>query len=100
MPARRPKISDASGWELALGMDNDMYKFVEIHAPTGLTVERPESEWRFSYVGAEIALRNWFKIVVPGRRDKYFYGEMAWSDAQRYARDEDWELERAANGWS
>ena len=100
MPARKPKISDAEGWTKAIGMNNDTYRFVEIYIPTGLTVSNTSNEWRFSYVNEEIVLRNWFKVVVPGRRDKYFYGERAYSEAMNYASDEDWELERAANGWS
>lgn len=98
----KPRIADAAGWDLAIGMDNDLLKFVEIHSPTGLTVDDSVTmrEKRFSYVPASLVERSWYKVIVPGRRDKYFYGETAWSDAQRYARDEDWQLERAANGWS
>ena len=29
----------------------------------------------------------YFKVEVQGQRSKYFYGEMAWADYQRYASD-------------
>jgi hypothetical protein len=31
----------------------------------------------------------WFKVVPAGGKVKYFYGESAWSDAQRMASDLD-----------
>lgn len=31
-----------------------------------------------------------YKVFGPGVRVKYFYGECAWSDATRFARDIDW----------
>lgn len=82
----KPRISDAAGWEMALGFGN--FSHVQVLAPTGLAPGvSPTVEKRFSYVPETIALRNWFKVVVPGKRDKYFYGETAHSDAQRYALD-------------
>lgn len=30
---------------------------------------------------------NYYKVVVPGQRPKYFYGELAYADFQRYASD-------------
>jgi hypothetical protein len=30
----------------------------------------------------------YIKVVVPNKRPKYFWGETAWSDYQRYAYDE------------
>jgi hypothetical protein len=30
---------------------------------------------------------DYYKVVVPGKRPKYFYGELAWADYQRYASD-------------
>lgn len=29
-----------------------------------------------------------YKVVVPGKRPAYFYGETAWQDARRYAGDQ------------
>ena len=29
-----------------------------------------------------------FKVAVPGQRPRYFYGESAWQDSARYARDQ------------
>ena len=30
---------------------------------------------------------DFYKVVVHGQRPKYFFGESAWSDTQRYALD-------------
>ena len=97
---RKPKISDASGWE---EWDyGNKYKFVKIFVPTGLTVSDAvtRSEKRFSYVPADMVLRNWYKVSARGHRDKYFYGEMAYQESRNYARDLDWDIEKAENGWS
>jgi hypothetical protein len=95
--ARKPKISDAAGWtEVRNNYDN-----VIIEEPTGLTVTDSvtRNEKRFSYVSADIALRNWFRLRAEGHRDKYFYGETAWSDVVREAHDLDWQIEKEKNGW-
>lgn len=37
-----------------------------------------------------------YRVSVPGKRVKYFYGENAWSDARRFAADIDfaaWSIE-------
>lgn len=82
----KPRISDATGWEMALGFGN--FTYTQIFAPTGLAPGvDPRAEKRFSYVPEAVALRNWFRVVAPGRRDKYFYGELAHMDAHRYALD-------------
>lgn len=30
---------------------------------------------------------DYYKVCVPGKRPKYFYGELAYADFQRYATD-------------
>lgn len=96
-----PLVSDAADWELADYMNNEILQFAEILSPTELTVDDSVTmrEKRFSYVPAQMVQRNWFKVTVPGRRNKYFYGETARSEAQRYARVEDYHLEAAMRGW-
>ena len=37
--------------------------------------------------------QDFFKVTVDGSRPKYFFGETAWMDAQRYA------LDSMPNGW-
>jgi hypothetical protein len=76
----KPKVADAKGWDLAIGMNNEFYEFVEIHSPT---------EMADSWTGGNFARDSWYKVIVPGKRPKYFFGETAWMDAQRYAGDED-----------
>jgi hypothetical protein len=93
---RTPRISDAAGWEETYGSD---YEHVTIEAPTGLTVGNTEEKWRFSNVPEAVVLRNWFRLVAPGHRTRYFYGETAQSDVRREARDLDWEIEREAHNW-
>ncbi len=96
--ARKPKISDAAGWT---EIESD-YPNVIIEEPTALTVSDSvtRNEKRFSYVSADIALRNWFRLRAPGRKTKYFYGETAWSDVAREASDIDWEIRAEQNGWN
>ncbi len=92
----KPKISDAEGW---IRICEDNFEIVEIYVPSGLTISAPQSEKRFSYVSAEVALRNWYKLSAEGRRDQYFYGETAYQETMNAARDLDWEIEKERYGW-
>ena len=80
----KPRIADAAGW---VQVNEDHYNAAKMYVPTELTVAHPEREKRFSYVNADCVLRNWFKVEIEGQRDQYFYGETAWMDAERAARD-------------
>ena len=92
----KPKISDAAGWEET--HFSQQYKYVVVSRPTGLTIANPQYEKRFSFVGAEIALRNWYKVSRDATRDKYFYGERAYDEARNYAHDLECKLELDING--
>jgi len=81
----KPKISDAEGW---IRICEDNFDLVEIYVPSGVIDSAPAG-----------ALRNWYKVSVDGRRDKYFYGETAYQDAMREARDAQREIERERYGW-
>lgn len=98
--ARKPKVSDAAGWTETYKSENE-YANVVVEEPTGLTVTDSETmtEKRFSYVSADMVLRNWFRLRAPGHRTKYFYGETAWSDVAREANELDWQIEKDKNGW-
>lgn len=39
------------------------------------------------YVGTAVFEDDYFKVITSDKKTKYFYGEMAWSDAERYAYD-------------
>lgn len=39
------------------------------------------------YVGTAVFDDDYFKVVTSDKKTKLFYGEMAWSDAERYAYD-------------
>jgi hypothetical protein len=95
--ARKPKVSDAAGWtEVQKGYNN-----VIIEEPTALTVTDSvtKTEKRFSYVSAEVALRNWFRLRAEGHKTKYFYGETAWSEVANAAHELDWQITKEKNGW-
>lgn len=51
--------------------------------------------WRNQQADVYAALEDdaYFKIVIFGQRPKYFYGESAWSDTQRYVADETGDLQ-------
>lgn len=79
-----PRISDATGWEPF----EDAGRGVMIHYPIDVVDGiDTQCERRFSYVRKHIALSNWYRVTAPERKDKYFYGETALSDARRYASD-------------
>ena len=61
---RRPSVRDVGSWTLHEN-SNDTAKV---------------------YV-ADIEYGFFYKVEVPGKRPKYFYGETAWQDARRYADD-------------
>lgn len=89
--ARKPKISDASGWEKPFWIDK--FKHVVVEIPTGLTVSNPESLKRFSYVNERIVLNNWFRLIVPNERTKYYYGENAYNEVMADADRIDLQIE-------
>jgi len=91
----KPKISDAAGWEET--HFSQQYKYVVVSRPTGLTIANPQYEKRFSFVGAEIALRNWYKVSRDATRDKYFYGERAFDEARNYADFLERDMEKELN---
>lgn len=71
---RRPSVKDVNSWTLHEN-SNDTAKV---------------------YV-ADIEYGFFYKVEVPGKRPKYFYGETAWQDAARYAGDQHrWEY---SGGW-
>jgi hypothetical protein len=39
--------------------------------------------------GTAVFSEDYWKVTLEGQRPKYFYGESAWSDAQRMASDVD-----------
>lgn len=80
----KPRISDATGWEPF----EQWTEGVMIHYPIDIVAGvDTRAERRFSYVRKTIALSNWYKVTAPDKRDAYFYGERALSDARRYAND-------------
>lgn len=54
--------------------------------------------WRNSQLDVYVAKQDdaYFKITMFGKKPKYFYGESAWSDVQRYVVDETGDMK----GWS
>jgi len=54
-------------------------------------------EWEIAYeselvrveVGTAVFDADYWKVVPTGKRATYFYGESAWSNSQRFARDID-----------
>jgi hypothetical protein len=54
-------------------------------------------EWTIAYDSDLVVVENgtavfsedYWKVTLEGQRPKYFYGESAWSDAQRMASDVD-----------
>ena len=97
--ARKPKVSDASGWEKPFWIDE--FNYVTIEVPTGLTVDNPESLKRFSYVNERIALDNWFRLKAPNIKTKYYYGETAYNQVIADARNLEYEIRQAGpNGWA
>jgi hypothetical protein len=54
-------------------------------------------EWTIVYdsdlvvveTGTAVFSEDYWKVTLEGQRPKYFYGESAWSDAQRMASDVD-----------
>jgi hypothetical protein len=99
--ARKPRVSDATGWTETYKSEKE-YGNVIVEEPTGLTVTDSETrtQKRFSYVSADMVLRNWFRLRAEGHKTKYFYGETAWSDVAREASDLDWEIMAEKNGWN
>jgi hypothetical protein len=65
---RKPKVSEIKSW--ATRYESDLVK-----------VLTDEGTWRNIF----------FKVVPKGGRVKYFYGESAWSDAERMASDIDFQ---------
>ena len=59
-------------------------------------------EWITSYAsdvvtvqyGTAVFDEDYWKVIAKGKT-KYFYGETAWSDAERYARDAEFEALRS-----
>lgn len=51
--------------------------------------------WRNKQADVFAALEDdaYFKVAIFGQRPKYFYGETAWSDTQRYVADETGDLQ-------
>ena len=44
-------------------------------------------------VKVEVAAEPWcdlYKVTASGKRPKYYFGELAWADARRYAGDIDY----------
>jgi hypothetical protein len=97
--ARKPRIADAEGWRKSV-FDDD-YENVTIEIPTGLTVSDAETkkEKRFSYVSADIVLRNWYRLRADGIKTKYYYGERAQNEVLAEAHSLDWKIECDKNGW-
>lgn len=65
----KPSVNAVKEWELVF--ESDLVK-VEVG-----TAEFPEDYWR---------------VIPAGGKPKYFYGETAWSDSQRYAGDIDFSV--------
>ena len=79
-----PHASDATGWYLFEEYEHG----VNIEYPVGIShgIET-RAERRFSYVPQNIALAHWYRVVVPHRRNRYFYGETALTQAREFARN-------------
>ncbi|CAB4123838.1 hypothetical protein UFOVP46_104 [uncultured Caudovirales phage] len=60
----KPSVSQVKTWELQ--DETDLYKIE---------------------VGTAVFADDYFKVTTSDKKVKYFYGEMAWSDAERYAYD-------------
>ena len=59
---RRPSVSQVESWNRTFHQDN-----VAVYEASNYD--------------------DYFKVAVNGSRPKYFYGETAWMDAQRFALD-------------
>jgi len=70
----RPSVTMVEDWELVF--ESDLVR-VEVGS-----AEFPEDYW---------------KVIPAGEKPKYFYGESAWSDAQRDAGDLDFRAISCAN---
>jgi len=50
--------------------------------------------WLSVYADANVTIHkakdgyDYYKVVIKGKRAKYFYGELAWSDVPRFLQDE------------
>ena len=57
-------------------------------------------EWGVAYnsdlvvveTGTAVFNEDYWRVTLEGQRPKYFYGESAWSDAQRMASDVDFQV--------
>lgn len=57
-------------------------------------------EWEIAYdsvlvvveCGTAVFNEDYWRVTPQGERSKYFYGESAWSDAQRMASDIDFQV--------
>lgn len=83
-PGKRPKVSDVEEWDT---VDGGWER-------SGIKVEEARKIKDGTYGG--VTAESWVnsggvqRVSGPNIKTKYFYGETAWSDAQRYAQDAAW----------
>lgn len=78
----KPRMSDATGWEVFEDCGHDVLIYYPVGIANGI---EPEAERRFSYVPAAVALRGWYKVEAPDCRAATFYGERALANARHHA---------------